>query len=546
MAQAPMEKNKLGQLFKAGLFILLAIGLGACQGIKPSDSVASSSQNTSTLQHSSVKTDKDKGIGGTGAIARSGRDSDQGIGGTGVIAQSGRDSDQGIGGTGAVAQSGRDSDQGIGGTGAVAQSGRDSDQGIGSTGVIAQSGRDSDQGIGGTGAVAQRAKDSSSSDERGIGGTGMVADVPSDERGIGGTGVRTETEQTQRWLAQLQQGEKIGVVGTINDFGSIWVNGLHIHFDASTPITSDGKAVQVETLNLGQRAVVTAVLRDGKLWAESIELIHEVIGPVSSVDKDRGHFAVLGQNIRFSDELAGHRKLPTVGQWLKVSGLRNPQQQIVASRAVNITAQSDVLVRGQIRRDQGKIRLDQMVINDSKVDAARVKNQDFVVLRARLDRGELQQVQLEKIEPLQQKTNIRLFSVERLRGTLKQAGPYIRGVSKRRVDNNSKAGNHRIIEAQLKADHSFDVERISQKPPINWRAKPEKNHNPSDVRASGERDKPQARNDRPVPDKNKPVHAERPEHVERPAHPERPPKEHRSHRVRPERPPPPPPPPPKH
>src|SRR5215470_6416666 len=90
--------------------------------------------------------------------------------------------------------------------------------------------------------------------DQGIGGTGITR---GDDHGIGGT----------------------GIVGVIQRFGSIFVNGERIGFAADVPVTIDGEAASVKALRIGQLARVLAQ-REGNGWlaTRGINVVSEAIG----------------------------------------------------------------------------------------------------------------------------------------------------------------------------------------------------------------------------------------------------------------------------
>ncbi|HQT38752.1 MAG TPA: DUF5666 domain-containing protein [Acidocella sp.] len=140
---------------------------------------------------------------------------------------------------------------------------------VGASGAFAQS--QETGGIGGTG-IAQ--------ETGGIGGTGIS---PQETGGIGGTGL-TNT------------GQRIIGYGTIQAFGSIIVNGRDYGLTAHTGLTIDGQAAPLADLQVGQRALVSARVRQpGQQVATEVSVTHAIIGPISA--KTSGGFSVLGQRI---------------------------------------------------------------------------------------------------------------------------------------------------------------------------------------------------------------------------------------------------------
>jgi Domain of unknown function (DUF5666) len=176
--------------------------------------------------------------------------------------------------------------------------------GLGGTGQVAQN-----PGLGGTGQVAQRP---------GIGGTGQVAQRP----GIGGTGISSDGGIGGT-----------GIVGVVTGFASICVNGVELHYDASTPVLRDGQAAPARDLLVGQ---VVAVRASGsgasadQLQAQQIAVLDAAVGPLTRVDPATGELELLGQRavaLERSD-LVRMR----VGDWVRVSGHRLLNGEIRASR----------------------------------------------------------------------------------------------------------------------------------------------------------------------------------------------------------------------
>ncbi len=177
--------------------------------------------------------------------------------------------------------------------------------------------------------------------DRGMGGTGITGD----DRGMGGTGVST----ADRGIGGT------GIVGTITGFASILVNGLEVDFDPATPIAGSFGPVATEDLRVGQVVAIEARQSGGRLSADAIELIHEVSGPITRVDPASGTFEILGQTVTrpAGNGLAGAGDLGlqdlAPGQWVEVSGLRDADGAIVASRIDSRRAGGPVALRGTAR-----------------------------------------------------------------------------------------------------------------------------------------------------------------------------------------------------
>lgn len=192
--------------------------------------------------------------------------------------------------------------RGIGGTGHS-----DNASGLGGTGNsmsgIAGTGHDS--GIGGTGLSA--------STQTGIGGTGHT----SNDGGIGGT----------------------GIVGIVTGFGSIWVNGLEVQYDTQTQVASNTAPANSHDLAIGQVVAIEAQDVNHALQAHKISMIHAVSGEVSAVTSNNMQLTVLGQTVNLTPHTltldatqAQNISVVKPGDFIKVSGLRLPSGEIVASR----------------------------------------------------------------------------------------------------------------------------------------------------------------------------------------------------------------------
>ncbi|MCW2086601.1 UNVERIFIED_ORG: hypothetical protein M2193_008776 [Bradyrhizobium japonicum] len=137
--------------------------------------------------------------------------------------------------------------------------------------------------------------------DQGIGGTGITR---GDDHGIGGT----------------------GIVGVIQRFGSIYVNGERITYASDVPVRIDGEAASANSLRIGQLARVVATRRaDGTLVTRSIAIASEVSGPIEQVKGNE--LTVLGQKIVTS----GKESKLHAGAQVAVYGLRRTDGVIVAS-----------------------------------------------------------------------------------------------------------------------------------------------------------------------------------------------------------------------
>ncbi|MBN9017175.1 MAG: hypothetical protein J0H11_07135 [Rhizobiales bacterium] len=148
---------------------------------------------------------------------------------------------------------------------------------------------------------------------------GAEEQKPSD-RGIGGTGITSEPD--------AGAGGRIGFIGTIRRFGSIYVNDARISYPSDVAVWINGEKRSASALAIGQVAR-TVARRDAKdrLVTDRIDVLSEVIGPVSSIDKHA--VTVLGQRVLLGDTIAPSDWV--IGTRIAVFGLRTASGEIVAT-----------------------------------------------------------------------------------------------------------------------------------------------------------------------------------------------------------------------
>jgi len=192
--------------------------------------------------------------------------------------------------------------------------------------------------------------------ESGVGGTGF-SDVSGDlDEGVGGTGISFGVTQNRGASEGVGGDEGVGgtgIFGIISAFGSIVVNGVHIDYEPGTPVSIDGDHGTPSDFAIGQLVSVEADPTPGvfgaRYQARLIEIQHAVVGPVSDVDEVARTFIVLGQTVRVQSS----DRLPDAGEWVKVSGLRDADGGVVATRIDSTLSSDRALVRGVVRADGG-------------------------------------------------------------------------------------------------------------------------------------------------------------------------------------------------
>jgi hypothetical protein len=186
--------------------------------------------------------------------------------------------------------------------------------------------------------------------ERGIGGTGAASRIKLADRGIGGT----------------------GIVGVVTGFASVCVDGLEVHLDKSVPVSVNDRTMTTGQLRVGQMVIIDAVgplaTLNSVARAHAITVRYEVSGPIEAVDIRAGIIKVAGQVVRVPSTtwMAGRFG---IGNWTSVSGLRQPDGTIVASR-LDRARDGALAVRGKVVRDHDITRIGGLVLHGPAADKA--------------------------------------------------------------------------------------------------------------------------------------------------------------------------------
>jgi hypothetical protein len=230
-----------------------------------------------------------------------------------------------------------------------------------------------------------------------------------DDQGIGGTGITRGQDQGLGGT---------GIVGIIQRFGSIFVNGERISYASDVPVRIDGEPASAGALKIGHLARVLAEPRaDGSLMTRSINVVSEVMGPIDSV-KD-GEMTVLGQRII----AAGRESWRRPGTNVAVFGVRRTDGVIVAS-LVEQRRDATMRVSGPLERDRGGLRIGGLRL--SGVDAALAGQR--VQAEGRVERG-VMQVSRTAVDNLSGFAGARHLSIEgyvsRTAGNLRFGSGYV-------------------------------------------------------------------------------------------------------------------------
>jgi hypothetical protein len=261
--------------------------------------------------------------------------------------------------------------------------------------------------------------------DQGIGGTGITR---GHDQGIGGT----------------------GIVGVIQGFGSIFVNGERISYAPNVPVRIDGEPASAKALKIGHLARVLALPQaNGLLITRSINVVSEVMGPIESVKN--GELTVLGQQII----AAGHESWRRRGTNVAVFGLRRMDGVIVSS-LVEQRLDTTTRVSGPVERDRGGLRIGGLRLNG--VDAALVGRR--VQAEGRVTQGAMQVSRI-RADDLSDFFGASRLSIE---GYVRRVDSYLQFGSGYVVHDDSRfqsSGNGRVVvNAVFDSSRGLRVESI--------------------------------------------------------------------------------------
>lgn len=138
-----------------------------------------------------------------------------------------------------------------------------------------------------------------------------------------------------------------GIVGTIQKFGSIFVNDVRVAYPKDAAVTIDGLATDTAALRIGQVVHLVASPTGTGLDTTRIAIVSEVVGPIEEVTAQG--LVVLGQRVD-TTRVENRHGAWRVGERVAVSGLRMPGGTIAATLLARPAGRTD-LVRGLLSVD---------------------------------------------------------------------------------------------------------------------------------------------------------------------------------------------------
>lgn len=179
----------------------------------------------------------------------------------------------------------------------------------------------------------------------GIGGSAALPGTGGDEDGIGGS----------------------GIFGTVTGFGSVCVNGRRVLYEDSVVVSVDAAVMDLSELVVGQVVRIETVIRKDEIHARSIDIQHELQGPVTGIGDDV--LEVMGERVDPGGALDDFEGEIKIGTRIALSGLRRPDEKLVVSR-IDLAPDNGVdLVRGElVPGEAGDLRIGAVSLRVGTVD----------------------------------------------------------------------------------------------------------------------------------------------------------------------------------
>lgn len=155
------------------------------------------------------------------------------------------------------------------------------------------------------------------------------------ESGFGGTGapVLANAEETSGFGGTGHSSSGFGgtgIIGTIQAFGSIWVNDIEIGYGEQTRITSN--LSETDQLKLGQQVIVETLPLDNQTLTGEIYIHYPIAGKITEVSGSR---LVIDHQypVHLNDQTHQDSALKlTNGNYIAINGFKNADQSWTATR----------------------------------------------------------------------------------------------------------------------------------------------------------------------------------------------------------------------
>jgi hypothetical protein len=152
-----------------------------------------------------------------------------------------------------------------------------------------------------------------------------------------------------------------GIIGVVTDLDGIIVNGRPIDVTEGTSIREDGETVTIDDVRIGKVVQITAVGPPTRLSSRSIDIRHEVVGPITKVDWASGVVTVLDQAVTFARGAIVDLD-PKVGDKVSISGFRLSNRTIVATRIESVASTLPAQLYGRYQVVDNAVQIDGVVV----------------------------------------------------------------------------------------------------------------------------------------------------------------------------------------
>ncbi|MDG4812362.1 DUF5666 domain-containing protein [Hydrogenovibrio sp. 3SP14C1] len=189
---------------------------------------------------------------------------------------------------------------------------------------------------------------------------GSTTTVVQNDSGIGGTGQKLTAQNTDPTGGFGGTGHSssgfggTGVIGTITEFGSIWVNDIEIEYPDTVSITSPlGTSEAQRSLKLGQQVILETKPTNQETITTHIELYYPVAGQVRQITKNQiqveNTWITLTDDTQYDDislieeqYIAVNAFQASNGQWIATRINDNPNRVSLQQPLPKLTFSSDV------------------------------------------------------------------------------------------------------------------------------------------------------------------------------------------------------------
>ncbi|MDJ0927910.1 MAG: DUF5666 domain-containing protein [Gammaproteobacteria bacterium] len=148
----------------------------------------------------------------------------------------------------------------------------------------------------------------------------------------------------------------VAAIGRITELNSVTLNGIRYDTNA-TSVTVNGLPANIADLELGQVVTLEGEINfgDARGRADTISYLPSIVGPVEHIDAALERLLVMGQTVLVNADTVFHASIDpityaglSVGANVQISGIRNENGELVATRIEPDTSSAGVQVVGTV------------------------------------------------------------------------------------------------------------------------------------------------------------------------------------------------------